>query len=1362
MTPGSTGQSTGPAQPTPPTPPAWLVQPARSASGTGWLRRLGGCVLRYRRNAAVASGAAVLATVLAVITPLIERGVVDNVVVDHRHPLAPYVIALLVAGALRFAASCVRRTTGGRLSLDVQYDLRDAVFAALARFDGVRQDGMRTGQIVSRAISDVTAIQGLLSYLPWLGGNLLLLVLTIAIMAVLSPLLTLLALAVGPLLLLIGLRARRTVFPATWAAQQQAGEVAGVVDEAVAGVRVVKGFGQEERELAGLTASARVLFALRMRAVTITSRYLPALAAVPAVGQVGVLALGGWLALRGHISLGTFLAFSTYLGELVAPTRMLANLLTVGQQARASAIRVFELIDTAPVVAERAGAVSLGRARGTIEFDDVTFGYTRDRPVLDGFRLRVEAGETLALVGASGSGKSTVAALLSRIYDVDAGSGASSGASSGAGPGTGPDSGPGAGAVRIDGHDVRELTLASLRAQIGMVFEDSFLFSDTVRANIAYGRPDAGDAEIVAAARAARADGFIRELPDGYDTVVGEQGLTFSGGQRQRIALARALLVDPPVLVMDDATSAVDVRVEAEIHTALRQIMRGRTTLLIAHRRSTLHLADRIAVLDAGRVVDVGAHEELTVRCPLYTMLLSGPGLDRAGAGSDQTGNGSHPANPANPANPVNQVNQVSQADADKGRANGGRSAAFAGALTPRMRPVPGTWVGAGLDGMRPARPARGGRGAGFGGGPFADIPATPELLAQVARLPPATEPVRVSETDAAAPDPAFSLRRLLRAVPGLLAVGLLLVALDAAASLAMPALVRHGVDAGVSTGASPVLFATSAVALAVVLAAWGGQVVQARVTGRMGERLLFVLRVKTFVQLQRLGLDYYERELSGRIMTRMTTDVDALSTFLQTGLTTAVVALASFVGIGIALVVLNVELALVVLPMLPVGIAVTLVFRAKSSAAYTESRERVSAVNAALQENLAGIRVVQAFRRQERNQDDFRVLAERYRASRMRAQRMIALYFPFMEFCSELAAALVLGAGAGLVASGSLTTGGLIAYLLYINLFFAPVQQLSQVFDGYQQAKVGLRRIRDLLRTPTSTPPAADPVPVGRLAGRITLEDVSFRYAGTSRPALDGVSLRVAAGETVALVGETGAGKSTVVKLVARFYDATGGVVRVDGTDVTRFDLAGYRHRLGVVPQEAFLFSGTVRDAIAYARPEAEDTEVVAAASAVGAHEMIIRLPGGYHHPVGERGRGLSAGQRQLLALARAALADPDILLLDEATASLDLATEAAVTEATEHVARRRTTLVVAHRLTTAARADRVVVMAAGRVVEQGPHAELLRAGGRYARMWAEFNGADGPASGHAPETVLPDQARSAPPDPGHPPSPGAVCNRM
>ncbi|MBO0831062.1 MAG: ABC transporter ATP-binding protein, partial [Actinobacteria bacterium] len=343
---------------------------------------------------------------------------------------------------------------------------------------------------------------------------------------------------------------------------------------------------------------------------------------------------------------------------------------------------------------------------------------------------------------------------------------------------------------------------------------------------------------------------------------------------------------------------------------------------------------------------------------------------------------------------------------------------------------------------------------------------------------------------------------------------------------------------------------------------------------------------------------------------------------------------------------------------------------------------------------------------------------------ARLRAQRMIALYFPFVQALSTVGAAVVLFAAAGQVRSGAITVGSLIAYLLWVDSLFAPVQQMSQVFDGYQQASVGMQRIKGLLQTQTSTPQADHPISPGRLRGAIELRDVHFGYAGQRTEAIGGVSLSIKPGETVALVGQTGAGKSTLVKLIARFYDVTSGSVLIDGTDVRAFDLPAYRQQLGVVPQEPYLFAGTVRDAIAYGRPEATDAEVEAAARGVGAIEMISRLPGGFRHEVAERGRNLAAGQRQLIALARAYLVDPAILLLDEATAALDLAAEAAVNRATEQLASRRTTIVVAHRLTTAAKADRIVMLADGKVVEIGTHDELLAQGGSYAAMWSAFTG--------------------------------------
>ncbi|MEW9264730.1 ABC transporter ATP-binding protein [Kineococcus endophyticus] len=1227
--------------------------PSERAQGnrvpTGWLRRLAGYCARHPRDLALSFGAAVVSYVVTALVPLVVRHVVDDVIgrpVGAGGSLWPWAALLVAAGLLVYALGFVRRYTAGRLSLDVQYDLRNDVHAAVQRMDGRQLDALSTGQVVSRSISDVQLVQGLLAWLPNVTGNAVLFVVSLVVMATLSPPLTLVALATGPALFWIAWRSRRDLFPANAAAQARTAEVAARVEAAVTGVRVVKGFGQEAAELARLERTVGELFTDRMRVVRYNSRYGPALQAVPALGQVGVLLFGGWLALTGHLTVGTFLAFSTYLGSMVSPVRQLAGLLTIGQQARAGVERVLQVVDTRPTVLapRRTPATPLPDGPLGVRFRGVGFAHAPDRPVLRDVDLEVPAGGTLAVVGTAGSGKSTLTALLDRFHDVDAGS------------------------VEVGGVDVRDLDPQDLRRAVGMVFEETFLFSDTVRANVAYPVPDADEEVLRAALRTAAADGFVDDLDHGWDSLVGEQGLTLSGGQRQRIGLARALVAAPRVLVLDDATSAVDPTVEQRILSALAtQRPAGQTVLLVAHRRSTLRLADRIVVLDGGRVVDSGTEAELAARCPVFQRLFD--------TGPDEA-RGPVPA-PRRPDRPA-------------GRDLGGT----------------GGSAGAG----RTSAPAAGG------------LPVAPELARRIAALPALDVSPDVDVADVERQDPRFSLGRLLRPFRWALVAGMLLVAGDALAQLVLPQLVRSGLDDGVARQDLRALLVASGIAAVVVALDWLVTVGQGRVTGRTGERLLFTLRLKTFAQLQRLGLDYYEREQAGRIMTRMTTDVDALSQLLQSGVAQTLVSLLSLVGVFVAMLLLEPELAVVVLAVLPVLVVATLLFRSRSRPAYVEARERVSAVNSRFQESVAGVRVSQAFVRTDQDAEGFRERGWAYRQSRLRAQRYIATYFPFVQFLNEATAALVLVAGGAMVRDGRIAVGVLVAFLLYVDLFFAPVQQLSQVFDGYQQAAVGLRRIRDLLRTPTTVPAVAGAAPVGRLRGDVRLEGVEFRYQGTERPAIAGVDLHVRAGETVALVGETGAGKSTVVKLVARFYDPTAGRVLVDGTDVRDLDLAGYRQRLGVVPQEAYLFDGTVEEAIAYARPDATPEQVRAAAAAVGADAAIAALPGGYGFVVGERGRNLSTGQRQLVALARAELVDPDVLLLDEATAALDPAAEAAIAAASDAAASRRTTIVVAHRLSTAARADRIVVLDRGRVVEQGAHDELLAAGGVYAALWASF----------------------------------------
>ena len=1261
---------------------------------TGWVRRLSGYILIHRRDIVLAFAAATIGSVCQAAAPLVERQIVDGVIVSRNSPLAPWLALLLALAAVAFGMAYVRRYHGGRLGLKVQNDLRQAMHDHLQTLDFDNLDRMPTGQLVARANSDSTLVQGLLAFFPIMSGNLLLLLLSLAVMLYLAPLLAIVSLLVVPTLGVISYRMRWRVFPATWDGQQREGDMAQIVDEDVGGVRIVKSFGQEPRELGRLIDASQRLYGSRMRAVRLQSRYQPLLSVIPSLGQVAILALGGWMELHHQIKLGTFLAFSTYVAQLASPARIFAGVLTIAQQARAGVERIFQLLDLKPAIADAPDATQLPRLRGEIELRGVDFHYADGPAVLTGIDLRIAPGERVALVGASGSGKSTLAMLVPRFHDPDRG------------------------CVLVDGHDLRGVTLESLRSQIGVVFEESFLFSDSVRANIAYGRPDASDGQIEAAACAAAAHEFIEQLPRGYETVIGERGLTLSGGQRQRIALARAILTDPAILILDDATSAVDPTVEKAIHDALREHMAGRTALLVAHRRSTLELASRIVVLEEGRIVEQGTHAELSVRSARYQALLTGLTADPLAAAGDR----------------IEALATLAAAAPD-----GTTAAAWtADSAAPPSGSAPSFGapsIGPGLSRSAGATNWR------------VNLAPTPELLERVAALAPVRDFAELDLERDTRQDRNFGLRLLLREFRRPLLAGLVLVVLDALASLSGPILVKVGIDQGVAVGSTAVLFAASGVFLAVVLADLVVEIGETFVTGRTAERVMLSLRIRVWAQLQRLSLDYYEREMAGRIMTRMTTDVDQFESLIESGLLSALVAIVTFVGVGVALVLLNPELGLCALTIsVPLAVA-TVVFRRRAARLYETARERIAIVNASFQESLAGVRESQAFVHERATIDHFHKLSEDYLEARVGAQRLVATYFPFVQFLSGAADAIVLGVGAGLVTSGHLPPGALIAYILYLDLFFSPIQQLSQVFDSWQQTRVSVGRIAELMRLETRTPPAEHPLEPGRLHGEVALDGVRFSYPGppaamraperrgpadTSLPAiaslptapeaLRGIDLRVAPGETVALVGQTGAGKSTVMKMLARFYDPDAGSVQIDGYDLRSLDLPALRHQLGYVPQEAFLFSGTVAANISYGRPEATAAEIEAAARAVGAHDFIASLHGGYLHELPERGRSLSSGQRQLIALARAELVNPALLLLDEATSNLDLATEARVAAAMRRVSSGRTTILIAHRLQTAMAADRIAVLDRGTVVEVGSHRELLDRGGLYASMWSAY----------------------------------------
>ncbi|WP_062984068.1 ABC transporter ATP-binding protein [Nocardia anaemiae] len=1204
--------------------------------GMGWMRRLWTECWSHRGTVTGIAIALTAGAVVEISAPLLTKRAVDAAGVGDTSVIGTIAALLALVALGRFSAAFGRRMLAGRLSLDVQHSLRVSLLASLQRLDGVGQDALRTGQVVSRSITDLQLVQGLLAMTPLSGLALLEFLLAAVVMVWLSPPLAAVALLVVPAIAVLVYRMRPRLYAATWSAQQRAAEVAQHVEETVTGVRVVKGFGQEARMVRVLEEHGRVLYAERMRAAGINARFAPGVTTIPQAGLVAVIVVGGLLALHGVIGIGTFLAFSAYVTTMTVTTRTMSSVVIMAQLTRAAAERVYQVIDAAPEIADPPAPAELPDGPLGIDIDSLTFGFDPAQPILRDLDLTVRPGETVAVIGPAGSGKSTLSLLLPRFYAPDSG------------------------AIRLFGStetaervDIADLRASDLRSAVGVVFDDPFLFSDTVAANIALGRPEATDAEIRYAAKLAAADEFITELSDGYDTVVGERGLTLSGGQRQRIALARALLARPRILVLDDATSAVDAVTEAAIFEKLPDAG-GRTTLILAHRESTLAHADRV------------------IRLP--------------GPVSYATG-------------------EATIVDT------------FARAATPISGP------------------------GGFSGA-AADLSETPELRRTIEGLPPATEQPGLDEEELRQPDPGFRLARLLRPVRWLVLTVITLLALDTLIGVAFPPIVRYAIDSGVSGHDSGALGRAGVLGAVLVVLGLAVGAATTVLTARTGERVLYGLRVRSYAHLQRLGLDYYERELSGRIMTRMTTDVDALSTFLQTGVATTLIGVLTLVGIAVALSVIDASLAAVVLIALPPLLVATALFRRVSATAYTVSREHVSTVNADFQENVAGLRAVQANRHEPIAARRFAEYSDRYRASRMRAQRAIAMYFAIVIAWADLALAAVVYFGAREVADDTTTAGTLIAFVLYLQLLFGPILQLSQVFDGYQQARVGLRRIGDLLRTPSAIaadPPDAIAIEHG-LRGEVVLDGIRFHYPGTEKPALDGVSLRIPAGSTLALVGPTGAGKSTIVKLLARLYDLprdNPGAIEVDDIDIRDYRLTDYRARLGIVPQEAHLFTGDVASNIAFGKPCATEAEIAAAATAVGAADMIAALPQGMRHPIGERGRGLSAGQRQLIALARAELVRPDLLLLDEATATLDPETEASVLAASRSLTRGRTTVVVAHRLGTAARADRIAVVEHGRIVEIGTHDTLVAAGGRYAQLWAAasetggiFSGEDGSSS--------------------------------
>jgi ATP-binding cassette subfamily B protein len=571
----------------------------------GWLRRIAPVVWSHRLlflgSMALALGAMLLQVAIpAVIRATIDRALADDITRAGQPALWVFVVALLAIGAVRGLLTLGYRYGLYKTAFEIDTDLRTLLYEHLTELSFSFYDRTHSGQVISRANSDIRSVQMFLTFAPLISMTTVMFVVALAYMLTIHIWLTLVAVLPLPGVYLLGKRLRDRVFPLSWIVQARVADVSTIVDENINGVRVVRSFAAERQQIDELARAATRLRWAGIRTVDARARHNPIIENLPRLGTLLVLVYGGWLVIDGRVTEGTLFAFTAYVTMLQAPFRTLGLFLMLGQRARASADRIYEIFDEQPQIVDRPGAVELVEPEGRIEFHDVRFGYdVGSPPVLDGFSLTVEPGETVAIVGRTGSGKSTVAKLAARFYDVDGG------------------------AVLVDGHDVRDVTQLSLRRAVGVVADEPFLFSVSLADNIAYGQPTADRADVELAAELAQAHDFISALPAGYDEVVGERGYTLSGGQRQRVALARTALVDPPIMILDDATSALDVHVEEAILGGLDRGRRGRTTILIAHRLSTIAAADRVVLLEGGRVRAEGRHGELMATEPAYAEVLA-------------------------------------------------------------------------------------------------------------------------------------------------------------------------------------------------------------------------------------------------------------------------------------------------------------------------------------------------------------------------------------------------------------------------------------------------------------------------------------------------------------------------------------------------------------------------------------------------------------------------------------------------------------------------------------------------------------------------------------------------------------------
>ena len=974
-----------------------------------------------------------------------------------------------------------------------------------------------------------------------------------------------------------------------------------------------------------------------------------------ALGAALALTLGAWRVAAGDMSVEALLIVLMAGTEIFRPLRDLRSVLHQGMLGQSAAASIHMLMDarplTPPLSADRAAPATLAP---TIEFDNVAFAYTPERPAHQGLSFRIAAGERVGVVGPSGAGKSTIVRLLLRECV------------------------PQSGTVRVGGHDLNQLDADTLLSQIALVSQDIMLFHGTIEDNLRLGRPDASREQLRAAASAANIDDFIMALPDGYATRIGERGLQLSGGQRQRLAIARALLRDAPILILDEALSSVDAENEALIQQALDRLMEGRSTLILAHRLASVIGADRCLVLDQGRMVESGSHAELMRQGGLYHRLMR-----------------EQAATLARPADAQADAQADARTDmADAGVARAQTLTGHAGAA-----PSPAVSASTPVSTTVTRDPREDGRDE-----PDLDNPQAP-----------GARPLDVDAAQVGWRDTLGTLLSVVRPWRGTLIATILLGVARVAAFIGvgvLSALVVAAIRDGREIQA--LIIALLATAPLAALFHW----LESWLAHAMAYRLLADMRVKLYDKLERLAPAYLLQRRSGDLVALATQDIEMVEYFYAHTIAPAIVSLAVPLSVLGFLAFYSWPVALALLPFLAYALLSPVSGRRRIDALGDRARQALGEMSAHTADTIQGLADLTAFQATGRRRDEFLQAADRYRERRLSMQRDLSRQNANFELAAGLGGLAVAVTGGLQVAAGTLSAGMLPLLVLIALATFLPVSEISQVSRQLADTIAATRRLHVVSHEPVPVNDGPADAPVSTQGLSLAFEHVSFAYPGKRDNTLKDLSFTVPAGATVAVVGASGAGKSTVASLLLRFWDPQSGAVRLDGADLRGLKLDSLRERVALVTQDTYLFNDTLEGNILLARPEASREELQRALEQAALADFVKALPDGLRTRVGERGMQLSGGQRQRISIARAFLKNAPVLILDEATSHLDTLSEMQVRGALDTLMRHRTTLVIAHRLSTIRDADLILVLDQGALAEAGTHEQLLRGQGLYARL--------------------------------------------